>query len=184
MAHVINKKTLLQKRRVDSSKYNTDEWIINPVFPDAPKYYWKIDGDQVVEKSQEEKDAYDLAVSTSNFESVKSKKLLAIDTKTRELISNGFVFDDVTFSLSDKAQFNWNALQASVANGLLTEDDFPYAVTTKDDDTYEIAWADFLTFIGTGLTTVGTHMATGRALKKQVLEATTIEEINAVVDER
>lgn len=114
----------------------------------------------------------------------KRNKKAAIDQKTRKFIEQGFLFDGVVFSLSDKAQFNWNALQASVANGLLTEADFPYDVTTKDDNTYSIQWNDFLSFIGTGLVTVSTHMASGRSLKKQVLEATTSEEVDAIVDDR
>ena len=184
MATVINKTTMLVKRRVDPSKYNTSDWIIDPIFPDTPSHYWKIDGDQVVEKSQAEKDAYDAQKSAHNLSAAQMKKNRKIDAKTDELIGQGFSFDGETFSLSTNAQASWNAIQTAVAGGLLTEANFPYELSTKDDGIYNLAWANVGLFMGTALTTVSTHLATGRALKKLVVDATTVAEVEAIVDNR
>ena len=66
----------------------------------------------------------------------------------------------------------------------MVEGSFPYELSKKDDNVYNLAWANVGLFMGTALTTVATHLASGRALKKQVVDATTVAEVDAVVDNR
>lgn len=112
----------------------------------------------------------------------KSDKILAIDNKTQTLISAGFSYGGQIFSLSEKAQINWIGLKQSSDAGLIT---FPYDVTTKDDVIYSIADSTALTdFYTQGLGTVSYHLTSGRNLKDSVKAATTVAEVDAIIDNR
>jgi hypothetical protein len=117
----------------------------------------------------------------------KAAKNAAIDARTIELIQQGFQYAGRIFSLSSNAQSYWNGLGNLAANGLLTEpDDFPLTINTLDDsDTYDISSiADAVTIFATAAATVKTHLANGTSLKNQVRSATTISEVDAIVDNR
>lgn len=118
------------------------------------------------------------------LEEFKQKKIKAIDNRTQELIANGFLFDGHTFSLSLNAQSNFMGIKVATDGGLLTEANYPYEITTLDDETYLLQWSDKETFFGLVLGSVSTHLASGRALKSQVKQAVTQEQLDAVTDNR
>ncbi|MBW1635269.1 MAG: hypothetical protein JRJ68_03240 [Deltaproteobacteria bacterium] len=102
-----------------------------------------------------------------------------VDKRTAELISNGFMFDGKTFSLSIYAQNNWNTIHDNKADFT-----FPFEITTKDNDIYDLNEVDVDSFWNTAVGTVATHWGTGRGLKKQIFDAQTKEAIDAVTDNR
>jgi hypothetical protein len=119
------------------------------------------------------------APETQSLEDVQADKIKSIDTKTVSLIGQGFTFDGKQFSLSQAAQLNWLGLKSLEA--LIT---WPIAVTTKGDGEYSLAQGNLNYFIGTGKAVVQAHLDSGRALKLQVNAATTVEQVNAVIDSR
>jgi hypothetical protein len=183
MANVLNKQNFTYLTSVNTTLYLDDEWIINPDMSGVEgvdKRYWKIVGNSVVEMSQEEKDAKDASI----LPSVKQQKMDQIDAKTAKLVSVGFDFDGHTFSLSLAAQQNWTGLQVAISQGYLSEVAFPFEIATLDNGTYDLQWEDAPTFFQNVLSALSTRLAAGRALKKQVEEATTLAEVEAVVDNR
>lgn len=116
------------------------------------------------------------------LEEVKAKKVLEIDQKTQALIAAGFTFDSAQFSLSINAQMNWSALLTFQNAGQLS---YPCAVTNKEDTEYQIADPTTLVqFCGAAMVAVNTPIATGRALKVSVQAASTIAEVDTVIDNR
>lgn len=109
----------------------------------------------------------------------KEEKNAAIDLKTKALICQGFTFDGAVFSLSLKAQINWLGIKTLEA---LTT--WPVTITTIDDNSYSLAQADLDSFMSQALGTKQSHLDSGRALKVQVNAATTVEGVDAVVDNR
>ena len=113
------------------------------------------------------------------------KKVFRVDevnTRTGVLVAEGFTYDtDKTFSLSATAQSNLHGLRADAA--LLP---YPYSWNTIDDlDEYDIAdEADALAFYGAAFGTVAAHRGGGTVLKQAIRAATTMEELDAVIDER
>lgn len=119
------------------------------------------------------------------LENAKQAKITAIDTKTAELIKKGFAFNGERFSMSEAAQRNWIALSGGLANNMLP---FPLAVSTVDEKSVILNSADELKmFLGAYMlyqSDPSQPLASGRVLKEAVTAATTIEEVNAVVDDR
>ena len=178
--------TLPRKLTVDGKiifnpKWNHFEQMGWKVLPESyDKDTWKFSGGFYVEKTQEELDS-NLILT---FETNKQQKLEEIDAKTNQLISQGFVFDGHTFSLSLNAQSNFMGIKVATDGGLLTEANYPYELTTIDDGAYELSWALKDAFFGSVLTAVATHLAYGRALKVAVKSATTQADLDLVVDNR
>jgi hypothetical protein len=114
-----------------------------------------------------------------DLEQYKLDKNEQIDSRTSELIGTGFTFDSEQFSLSQPAQINWMGLKTMQA--LLT---WPVTLTTTSDTSYDLEEANLDNFVGTGSTTVQTHLASGRTLKESVLAATDKAGVDAVVDTR
>lgn len=138
-----------------------------------------VNGDPV-EMTQPEKDL----LLESDLEQKKKQMILDIDTRTREIINEGFEFDGNTFSLSPNAQNMFTGVSLAIQKGFLTESDFPYEITTLDDKAYMLSWANADTFFGLVLFHISQRLATGRSIKVQVINATTIEELNSIVDNR
>jgi hypothetical protein len=118
---------------------------------------------------------------------VKARKTYAIDSKTEQLISSGFVYKNKSFSMSQAAQHNWGIIGTGLALGLITGANLP-KVSTVDGLTYVFANLDdvygFLATYSSFLTSPTGALALGRALKAQVAAANTIEQVNAIVDNR
>jgi len=121
--------------------------------------------------------------SAFDLSELKESRYDEIDAKTVEIISAGFVFDGQTFSLSAQAQNNWTNIKAQkdVFNAMGM---FPIQVSTKDSDVYFLQYADVDSFWGAGMVAVKTPYNIGGNLKKLIFDATTIEEVNLVIDNR
>jgi hypothetical protein len=134
-------------------------------------------GESVLDKTA--LDAVIAAHDSYNIQTHKSKMYTAIDARTSYLISQGFTYDGHLFSLSLVAQHNWDTIHTNKAVF-----SFPFEVTTLDNNTYALNYSNVDSFWGTAVLTVKTHWDSGRVLKKQVFEATTKTQIDAVVDTR
>lgn len=110
----------------------------------------------------------------------KREKWNAIDGKSQALLLQGYLHDGSTFSMSQTAQMNWVSLH--VARSTLT---YPVRVSTKDEREHLFNTAGTLsTFYLGGQAFKQGFLASGRALKLQVRAATTVEEVQAIVDSR
>lgn len=119
-------------------------------------------------------------ITVEDLQWYKDQKNDAIDSKTAELISSGFTYDSTVFSLSNEAQKNWIGLD--LAKGDMT---YPVKISTKSDVEYSLVDATAVhNFYLTGVAAKQGHLDSGRALKIQVNDATTVAEVDAVVDNR
>lgn len=111
----------------------------------------------------------------------KKEKNLDIDLRSALLIEDGFTYQGKVFSLSTNAQINISALNQ-------TRNDLTYPVTynTIDDiDTYDVVdAADMNAMYMAALATKKAVLDGGTSLKTQVRQATTKEEVDAVIDNR
>lgn len=113
----------------------------------------------------------------------RSRRLLGIDGTTKRLTERGFTHDGQRFSLSSAAQANWNRMAAKHAAGKLT---FPTnEVSTFYGGRYSFADAtEYEAFEAAYFTAIEGVLESGRALRDQVNAATTVEDVDAVVDAR
>jgi hypothetical protein len=99
------------------------------------------------------------------LDTAKTEKITAIDAKTRQLIAQGFTFNNKTFSLSEPAQINWLGMQGFKAS--LT---FPFKVSTIAEEGYELSnLSEFEQFVGTAFSTVNQRKSSGVALREQIM---------------
>ncbi len=114
------------------------------------------------------------------LDDLKQGKILAIDSRTQELIVQGFIFESTSFSLSSNAQMNWIRMYAGKT--FLT---FPMNVSTKNNNKHEILNEDDLSqFCLTAMNTVQSYIDSGNDLKEQVNDATSPSQLDAVFDSR
>jgi len=116
----------------------------------------------------------------------KAEKIRSIDANTGRLIALGFEFpasSGTIFSLSDSAQRTLLA-----ADQQRSDPSFTYPVVWNSlDDSATISLADATELHDFVITAVGTtraHLDSGTDLKDQVRAATTVAEVEAVVDNR
>lgn len=112
------------------------------------------------------------------LEQLKLVRCNEIDTNTQELISKGFVFGGITFSLSLTAQINWSNFQ-NLPDGL-----FPLTVIGKNDEVYICQLADKLNFYFAALNGKNQYLQSGGELKYLINQCTTEEEVDAIIDNR
>lgn len=105
-------------------------------------------------------------------------KLEQIDSRTQELIFQGFAFAGLHWSLSIKAQINWTNLPK------MPEFAFPLNMQDMDGTDYVLSYEERMNFYYTAMAAKNTHLQSGNALKTQVSELTNIEEILNFVDPR
>lgn len=123
-------------------------------------------------------------VSIEDPAHIKAIKCAEIDKKTRALISQGFTYDGHVFSLSEQAQMNVVGLKTPIDMGWVT---FPHKMSTMMPDIPEYVVADAAAYYNIYATAVGTikaHMDSGRDIKKLVAACATVEEIDAIEDDR
>lgn len=125
------------------------------------------------------KAAHDSYVNSLTLYYNKEKRIVQIDQRTQQLISQGFAFDGKQFSLSEPAQINWLGLKT--LEYVMT---WPIEITTKGDGVYSLAQSNLMYFLGTGKATIQTNIDSGRGLKIAVNDATTQAELDAVMDGR
>lgn len=110
---------------------------------------------------------------------LRDKRYAEIDAQTQKLIDKGFTFDNKKFSLSINAQANWTRLKALESS--LT---WPVKISTKSANGYDLTQANLAGFMAAAHTAIHGHLESGRALKKQVKNATTETAIKNVIDNR
>lgn len=118
------------------------------------------------------------------LEDIKNEKIQIIDEKTRQIIDRGFTFGGQTFSLSDNAQRNWIGIASGIAVGLYTAANFPFPLSTIDNKKYLLTWENRFNFLGQVSYVIGLNKTIGTELKQACMDATTIEELDAIVDTR
>lgn len=177
----INRTTLALTRPLDITTLDPTKWIYNPdlsAVENVKKYYWKIDGDSVVEMSPAEKEVVDLV----KVPELQYEKFAAVDLVTKQQIYNGFTHASTVFSLSNEAQMNWMRIRMIQQAGGIT---FPYSISTMDNDEYMIEDEPELDLFFTAMSTkLAYEIGVGRALKDQVKALTTASEVEAWVDPR
>lgn len=109
----------------------------------------------------------------------KEYKIAEINKRTDELIGQGFTFDSNNFGLDVDRRLDWLGLETLKAS--LT---WPKTIINSSGAGYSLAEADVTNFVLTGAGTYESHIASGGALKAQVIAATTEAEVDAVVDNR
>lgn len=98
-----------------------------------------------------------------------------IDIKTTEKIFTGFTFDGQVFSMSLSAQINLSNLFN------IPEAAFPLPYSTKDNSVYSLSFANREAFYLAALVYKNTTIQEGNALKQQVKEAQTVEELQTIL---
>jgi hypothetical protein len=185
MSNVVNKFSFVYLQSVNTGDYLDGNWLINPDLSsiiNVPQKYWKYDEltDSIVEMTSEEK----TTVDNSTLEEQKIIKNKSIDDKTAYILSNGVHFDGKTFSLSLPAQSNWIGLQLAISQGLIGEGEFPFKISTIDNGEYELSWVNKESFFAAILNKISTTIASGRALKLQVNQVTSKEQLDSILDNR
>lgn len=163
---------------------SVSEWIINPdlsAVGSVPKKYWKLTGDFITEMSQPEKDVVD----ATNFSEQNPVRYEAIDSRTSELIAQGFAFppDGYIFSLSMESQANIHGIfTARNLEGVT----YPIHLLSLDEQgSVNLQNAtDVEAFFLTAVGTIRALKDSGAALKDQVTASTTVEGLRAIVGNR
>lgn len=144
------------------------------IFLDATEKYAKINSGSDIDNPD-----YDTGSELTNLI---NKKLIEIDIRTGELISEGFVYGANTFSLSSVAQKNWISLKVMKEAGSIT---YPLGVSTITNGEYLIADStihDVFTIAAFDATKG--HVDSGRALKLSAQAAADLAALKLVVDTR
>lgn len=117
----------------------------------------------------------------ATLEELKIQRRKEIDERTTELVADGFEFNGIIFSGSVESQ---SRIMASILAKDIIE--YPIKWMSKDDTTYLlITNVEMLTaFFATGLGTLKYKIDLGSNLKTAIEDATTIEEVNAIIDPR
>ena len=114
---------------------------------------------------------------------VKASRFSTIDSKTDDLIAQGFTYNGKKFSLSLASQMKMMGAHEARDDAAMT---YPIVWNTLgDDDVYAIQNSDDLHgFYLTGVGTVRARLDSGTALKNQVRNAATLAEVAAITDDR
>ena len=119
MSTVVNKTTLQEKYSADPAEYDSEEWLIDPTIPDAPKRYWVVEGDDLREATEEEKVLFDVEYlaqqKEQRIQELREQYNEALDSRyeTRTLLYANYLLtkamasmdDDVVEYLSELAQW-------------------------------------------------------------------------------
>ncbi len=119
------------------------------------------------------------SIPSTSLDDLKDQKSAEIDAKTRQKIEEGFIFNGELFSLSEHAQLNWIGIKASL--DILT---FPIEVSTKGRSKLILTEVDSIPFCLMALGTKQYWLDTGRNLNILVEAATTVAELEAIIDDR
>lgn len=183
MANVLHRIIFKYLPSVNTPDYPEGTWVVNPDMSPVegvPTKYWKLTGDVLSVMDQAEKDAVDDAL----LPAYKQAKMDQIDTRTGELILEGFeypVSSGVVFSLSPESQCSLNSANSN-------RDDLTYPIEWDSRDnlsTIVLADAPELhDFAVAGTNTVVKHRKSGHVLKQSVIAAVDAAGVDAVVDSR
>jgi len=148
------------------------------VYPeDGCVWFYDYDSALFISMSDETGDAYD------EISFRKTEKIAEIDARTDTLISQGFTFGGMVFSLSLEGQLRVEGMDRLRFDPACS---YPISWNTKDDlEHTELADAAQLhAFFMTAVGTLRYRVDSGTALKNAVRSATTLAEIDAVIDTR
>lgn len=159
------------------------EWVIKDIISASGStggFAAKLKGDQLI-ITDVEQSALDAAIAayddtTSQLDQARQYKYKIIDREVREAISQGFVFEGATFSLSDNAQRKLDSLHGAYQAGWLP---LPRPISTKDNGTYELTADKALAFFQMALGAVDVHIQASYPRKAAVKAATTLAEVEA-----
>ena len=116
------------------------------------------------------------------LEFYKASRNSEIDSRTGELIKQGFSYKSSLFSLSEPAQINWIGIMQAASSNIIT---YPMSITTIDDCEYELVDAPDVTgFYLTGLGTKTAYLDSGRALKMAVEASVSTMQVDSIIDNR
>lgn len=113
-------------------------------------------------------------LDTSNITEYKQYLRDKLDEKTREVITQGFVYDGITFSLSENAQTNITNLPN------VKDEKFPMPYLGKDDEYYVLTLAKKMDFYYKAFDTIADIKIANGVIKTQVLACTTTEELDSI----
>jgi len=123
-----------------------------------------------------------VAPEAPTLDAVKEAKIETIDSKTYSLIVAGFTYNTFQFSSSERAQANFLATELERVAGRIT---YPMLWSTLDGGSYAISdETDWNAIYSACLTHIRTLKLEGLALRAQVSEATTVEDVEAISDDR
>ena len=122
----------------------------------------------------------DLIPNNFTTDQVRDRKNKGIDSRTDELIAQGFDYKGKTFSLSEKAQLRMAGFRENRSRRK-----FPDMNTIDDSDKYQIIDAADLDAMAEAMSTaIQDHVDSGTAIKDQVRAALTKADIEAIEDNR
>jgi hypothetical protein len=110
---------------------------------------------------------------------LKGTRYVEIDTKTGQLIAEGFTWDSKVFSLSINAQINWSNLPN------LPDSIFPLSISTiNDEEVYTLSLANKMNFYYTAVNGKNGPLQSGNTLKAQITACADEACVNSIVDNR
>lgn len=121
----------------------------------------------------------------ATLDEAKTAKKSTIDANTNRLIErDGLLYQGKHFAMTQGAKINWNSL-AAMKDAL----PYPTAILTIDDQMFPIAdQAELMRFLGAAMlfetTDQNSPVVSGRVLRMRVKAAATVEEVNAITDDR
>lgn len=118
-----------------------------------------------------------------DLDQYKACRFKEIDARTFELISQGFTYQSLVFSLSQNAQINISGMHQSRDDVAVT---YPIAYSTLDDlNHYNVEdSADLHVMYLTALGTKKAHVDSGTVLKDAIRDAVDADAVLAVIDNR
>lgn len=118
-----------------------------------------------------------------SLDEYKSQRYVEIDAKTGELISQGFTYQNLIFSLSQNAQINLLGLDNTRDDPSMT---YPIAYNTLDDlNSYDVQSAnDIHLMYLTALGTKKSYVDSGTILKKLIRDAVDYNAVELIIDNR
>lgn len=129
--------------------------------------------------------------TANRLATAKQEKKNNINSKSKYLIEViGYSFDGYKFPFDDFAQRNFAGLRGEIESGVVTESDFPKDIYRYNnegetgDKYYSLSWANFNLIRRAHYERVNTVRNEGITLIQQIDAAQTIEQVNAITDNR
>jgi hypothetical protein len=165
-------------------KHAEDGYRQVDTYPDCDPKYFAWEGTDLREMTLEERKTY-YPEEFPDLDMAKELKIAEIDARTAYLIRIGFVWGGNHFSMSDAAQRNWIGLGTMASLGMMQ---YPCPISTVDEGvSYLTSLADLQSFLGAFAMyqlNPAAPLGAGRTLKAQVNACTTVEQVEAIVDNR
>lgn len=158
--------------------YNAEVW------DEKPKGYLTEEEFAKVRERQEREEYVAVFSTPESLKPLKGEKQYKIDQRTEELVAaHGVDYDGHVFDMTQGAQLRWLQLMGGAQAGIIQ---FPTTIITSDNKPYVLKDAQAL---GAFLAAVagflqGGVIAAGQALKARIEMAQTLEELEAITDDR